>query len=506
MDAPIATVTVYPQQARVTRRCQVTPADGTRIEITGLPLSLDAASVRVSGAGDALVTGVDVAYAQHAAPADATLRALVEEREAQQATIHAVEDDESASAARVELLAGVSRRSGNSFAKALADGSADPGRVEEVSEALTAQLATALKARRARTHELERLREDLAALDRKIESRTAQSTSDSSTIVVELESPAAAEIELSYVVPGAYWESGYDVRVHGTDVTVTSYGLVSQNTGEDWPECELTLSTARPANTVAIPELQPWYLDRRQPPPPQPKALAAPASLAYSAAPAGQDGFGSFVAEVEQGATAVTFRPARPVAIPSGAQGHRTTLAQLDLTAELDYVTAPTQGEEAYLRAKVVNTAEHTLRPGRAAVFHEAEFVGSTQLELWAPGEERELALGVDDRIRVERELVRRTASKATLSGQRRREAEYRTTVANHSPREAVVTVLDQAPVSRDDAITVRDLRTSPEPAEHTELGQLSWRLTIAAGASATVSLGYRVDVAKGVELTGWRE
>lgn len=212
------------------------------------------------------------------------------------------------------------------------------------------------------------------------------------------------------------------------------------------------------------------------------------------------------VAAVEQGATAVTYRPGRPVAIPSGAQGHRTTLAQLDLEAKLGYVTAPVQAAEAYLRATVVNTSEHTLRPGRASVFHEAEFVGTTRLDVWAPGEELELALGVDDRIRVERELVKRTASKATLSGQRRREAEYRTTVTNHGPREAAVTVLDQTPVSRDDAITVRDVRTVPEPAERTELGELTWLLALAPGATGTVTLAYRVDVAKGVELSGWRE
>lgn len=313
MDAPIVTVTVYPQHARVTRRCQVTPADGSRVEITGLPLSLDAASVRVSGAGDALVTGVDVAYAQHAAPADPTLRALVEQRREAQATVDEVADDESAAAARVDLLTGVSRRSGASFAKALAGGDAEPARVQEVSEALSTQLAVALKERRALATRLERLREDLAALDRQIETRSTQSEQDSSTIVVELESPATAEIELSYVVPGARWEPGYDVRVRGTDVTVTSYGLVSQHTGEDWPECELTLSTARPANTVVIPELQPWYLDRQQPErrsmmPPAPAAMAAYGG----AAPAGRDGFAAHVAEVEQGATAVTFPPRPP--------------------------------------------------------------------------------------------------------------------------------------------------------------------------------------------------
>jgi hypothetical protein len=71
------------------------------------------------------------------------------------------------------------------------------------------------------------------------------------------------------------------------------------------------------------------------------------------------------------------------------------------------------------VRAKVVNTSEHALRPGRASAFHDAEFVGTIRLDAWAPGEDIELALGVDDWIRVERELVCRTASNATLSGQK---------------------------------------------------------------------------------------
>ncbi|MBB4684972.1 DUF4139 domain-containing protein [Amycolatopsis jiangsuensis] len=502
MDAPIVAVTVYPQHARVTRRGTVDPAAGNRVEITGLPASLDAGSVRVGGTGDALVTGVDVGFAQHAAPADATLRALVEQRRAKQATVDAVADEEVAASAQVDLLTGVARRSGASFAKALAGGAAEPARVGEVSAALGRQLADTLKERRALSTHLAELRDDLAALDRQIENHSGQSQQDSSTVTVEIEPSGTGELELelSYVVPGASWESGYDVRVRDTNVSVTAYGLVSQHTGEDWPECELALSTARPANTVVLPEPEPWYLDREQPAPPG-------RGMAFAAAAVPADArFGAKLATAEQGTTAVTYRPSRAIAVPSGAQGHRTTLAQLDLTAQLDYVTAPGQAPEAYLRAKVVNTGEHPFLPGSASVFHETEFVGTTRLGLWAPGEERELALGVDDRIRVERELVRRTASKATLSGQRRREAEYRTTVHNHSPREALVTVLDQAPVSRDEAITVRDVRATPEPSEQTELGQYSWQLTLAPGASAAVSLGYRVEVAKGVRLAGWRE
>ncbi|MEU4525963.1 DUF4139 domain-containing protein [Amycolatopsis sp. NPDC024027] len=512
VEAPIAAVTVYPQQARITRRGKAPLDGGPRLTFAGLPPALDPASVRVTGTGPALVTGVDVRTEWHADPADPALQALVEQRRADQATLDGVLDDEAAETMKVDLLTSLAKRSGGSFAKALANGTAEPSRVAEVTDALSSRLASALKARRVLSERIERLREDLAALDRRIEAQGAQTGRDSTSVVVELEisdAAGSAELELSYVVPGASWEPGYDIRVRGTEVTVVSYGLVSQYTGEDWPECELALSTARPAVSVVVPELSPWYLDRVHPLPP-----AAAYGGAGGGAPEGmRRGFAASsislapnLASVEQGTTAVTYRPPRPVAVPSGAQGHRTTLAQLSLTADLGYVTAPVLAEEAYLRATVENTSEHALRPGRASVFHDAEFVGTTVLEPWAPGEELELALGVDDRIRVERELVWRTASKATLSGQKRREAEYRISVVNHGPREAVVTVLDQAPVSRDDTITVKEVKTSPDPVETSALGEFTWKLTLAPGATGEVKLSYRVDVAKGVELTGWRE
>ncbi|RBJ00133.1 aspartate ammonia-lyase, partial [Micromonospora provocatoris] len=185
---------------------------------------------------------------------------------------------------------------------------------------------------------------------------------------------------------------------------------------------------------------------------------------------------------------------------------HRVTIAVLELPARLDHVSVPVRAAEAHLRATVRNTSDHTLLPGPASVFHGADFVAATRLKTWAPGEETELALGIDDRVRVERKLSRRTESKATLGSTRRREVEYRITVANHTPRPATVEVRDQLPVSRDEAVVVRETALTPPPAERTELGELTWRLSLAPGESGEIALGFRVELAKGVELTGWRE
>ncbi|TBL31349.1 mucoidy inhibitor MuiA family protein, partial [Verrucosispora sp. SN26_14.1] len=212
------------------------------------------------------------------------------------------------------------------------------------------------------------------------------------------------------------------------------------------------------------------------------------------------------VAEVEQGVSAATYRPARPVAVPADGSVHRAVIAVLELPARLDHVTAPVRAAEAHLRATVRNTSEHALLAGPASVFHDADFVASTRLPMWAPGEETEVALGVDDRMRVERKLHRRAETKATLGSTRRREVEYRITVDNHTSRPATVEVRDQLPVSCDEAVVVRETTVVPPPVERTELGEVTWRLSLAPGESGEIALGFRVDLAKGVELTGWRE
>ena len=222
--------------------------------------------------------------------------------------------------------------------------------------------------------------------------------------------------------------------------------------------------------------------------------MAGPAELAVA------------TAAVEQGVAATTYQPARRIAVPSDGSAHRTTITVAELPARLDHVTVPLRGPDAYLRATVVNASEHTLRPGPAAIFHDTEFVGTTALEPWAPGEEVELALGIDDRVRVERELIRRSTGKTVLSGTRRHEAAYKITVGNYGPRRASVAVTDQVPVSRDEAIVVREVKLDPKPAEQTELGEVTWKLTLAPNETAELTLAFRVDVAKDLKLAGWRE
>ncbi|WP_285610286.1 mucoidy inhibitor MuiA family protein [Actinokineospora globicatena] len=524
VDAGITAVTVYPGQARITRSGEVALSAGEhRVTIGGLPQYLHADSIRVAGSGPATVLGVDVLTEHHHRTQDAALGELEERRNSLHAALQELGDRGSVLDARAELITTLGRRAGSTFAQALAKDETDPARVAQVGDALAEQLAEVYARRRELIDSVRTTQAELDEVERRIAGRQSGHLPDTTAIEVELAVSADGDVELevSYLVDSANWESRYDVRLVGTRLTLTWYGLVTQHTGEDWPECDLRLSTARPATSVDVPELAPWYLDVLRPVPQASRSrseaqdmqrgygMAGGAAMPAAAAPGGYSPpppIAESYASVEHGEAATVYRPSRLVAVPSDSSAHRTTVATVDLAAELDHVTVPLVGTEAYLRATVTNTSEHTIRPGRASIFHDAEFVGVTNLAAWAPGEEVELTLGIDDRVRVERDLVKRSTSKAVLGGTRRQEATWRIKVGNFGPRPARITVVDQVPVSRSESVVVRDLVLKPQPAEQTDIGEVTWKLTVPPAETGEITISFRVDVAKDVTLTGWRD
>ena len=168
-------------------------------------------------------------------------------------------------------------------------------------------------------------------------------------------------------------------------------------------------------------------------------------------------------AETESGA-GLTYTVARPLAVPGDGGPHKTLVAAFEADAVLDYLSVPVLAPEAYLRATVTNQ-ELLLLPGRARIFHGPQFVGETQLDTVAPGEEFEVQLGVDDQIKVERKLRRRSTGKALLGGTRTIDIGYEITVENHRDRAAAVSVHDHIPVSADADVKVRARETTrPRP------------------------------------------
>ncbi len=433
-------------------------------------------------------------------------------REAERA-LAAVDAADAGAGARQELLNRLAERSGAKLASALADGTAQLGRVAEIGEAVAAEVAEVAGVRQGYAEQRVTAGHAVAAARAELD-RLHHSGRSRREIVVAVEADAATELELDavYQVDGAGWTTAYDARLtERATVSLTWYGMVWQASGEDWPACELTLSTARPTVAASVPELDPWWVSPQPPPAPMAMAAAAPMArggrakeLAYDMASAPQMEAAMQV-DASEHSVAASWRLPRPTAVPGDGDPHRTTVTTAELPARLDHVVAPALSTDAHLRATVTNASGHVLLAGPASCYLDDAFVGTTAVEQAAPGGELELALGVDDRVVVERELASRTAHKARFGANRASVEEWTTTVTNRRANAVRLTVRDRVPVTRSADIKIVDVAVKPEPAERDDLGRVEWTATVEPGAEWVATLRFGVEAPRDLRLIGWR-
>jgi uncharacterized protein (TIGR02231 family) len=517
----VSAVTIFPDRARVTRTGRVSLATGLqRLQIGQLPLALLPDSLRAAGKGTARARLLGVASrleqyfetpAQAAlqleqqiqavsdADADLAARALVAEKE--QKSLDAL-------AAESEMFArGLALRNRSAEEQgALFDFISGRGR------ALQTELLVISRDRRKLAKELDRLKRELGAVQ-------AARPKQRYSAAVELDVSAAGELDLvlTYVVTGAGWQPLYDVRSSDTSVEVSYLAQVAQNTGEDWPQVAVTLSTARPSITLALPELPPWYVRPRQPlPPPAPMMARAPAAQSM-AAPAPKAASGAFPAAdqeqadlavdsaaVSESGAALTYQLSGLADIPGSNEPRKVNVATLNFKPTVTYLTAPKLEPVCYRRAEIKNDSRYSLLPGRAQLFENDEYLGATGLDFVAPGQTFELSLGADERLRVERELAARDVDKAFIIGDRRR-VRYGYTIELENLRDSpqVVTVRDQIPVARDEQIKVKLESADPKPSEQSELGQLEWKLTLDKAARRVIRFDFSVEHPRSMDVIG---
>jgi len=520
---PVTGVTVFRDGARVVRRGLVSvPAGALPVLIANLPATVDPASVRVAARGrDLALLNVEVHRHFGTDPLRDETARLRAEVEGYHDEVQALDDEDAAGQARLTFFGQVSEASAAALARALSFGRADHDDLSRMAGFLSAETDSNLQRRRDIRARRRAAQRELAAAEQRLADaeqfhRTVEFVEVSA--ILEAAAITQAEVELSYHVSGASWRPLYDLNLTGERLAVTYLAEIAQQTGEDWPAVELALSTTRRGRHQRLPELHPWYIGR---PAAVPQGMvpaglrmrahraaddAAPVFVAAGSA-AAQAGAGpevaSLVAEPGESGAGLIYRVPRPLAVPADGGPHKTTVARLELDATLDYLVVPVLGAEAYLRATVTNGTSLLLLPGPARIFHDQEFAGETTLETVAAGEEFELQLGVDDQIRVERQLRRHSTSKAVIGGTRTIDIGYEITVQNHRPTTARVRVHDHIPVSTDGAIKVRPRELSPEPAKQDDLGELVWELSLEGGQAGTIRYRFTVEHPAQVTVVG---
>lgn len=504
IQSQIGSVTVYSDKALVTRQGKVS-FTGTERElvIPALPVTLEPESVRVAGQGTVEVRLLAVScdrifttepVGERIAQLNRQIQQLETEKRYLQAQVDALN-------LQSQFIAGLREKTEETFAQSLSRKNLSLSETLDFLNFLGSQYSEYAIASIDCQSQQQELDKQIQALRNTLQSVQTPHAKESFNLIVSIEVTAAGEfdLEVSYMVNRASWTPLYDLRLDSATKTVNLSYLaeVTQNTGEDWQNVNLTLSTAKPGLGTLPPKLNPWYVDVFIPPVPgfARRKLASPslpaiapmaAQTAEEMLPAPEDeaeddlmAATNVVAEVAKAGSIVTFKLNSGGNIPSDGTPHKTTIFQDDYPCDFHYVAMPRLVSFAYLAASVKNNPQGaTLLAGKANIFRDNIFVGKTNLENIAPGQEFELNLGIDEGLKIERDLVERLVDKKLIGNQRRTTYTYRLIITNLLPQETHLRLTEQLPVSRNEQIKIRLIRSSPQ-IPLGEMGILEWRLTI---------------------------
>lgn len=523
-DSAIVAVTVFPDRAGVTREASLDLNPGSQaIEIGPLPSQVDPDSVSAKGLGGAEVTlyGVRLVTKQLESAQDPDVKTLEEEIKKLSRRQAALNDTKQILEQERAYLASIQAASSEQIGKDLV--TKGPNAAE--SAALLAFLDEAFLKNATRAQEaagdLEEVGQQLDKLRRELAQLTQGRYKQETMLLIDLEAKKGGtfRLQMSYRLPGASWQPSYEARAAstGSDVEFASSALVRQQTGEDWTDVTLTLSTARPAIAGSMPELEPWFLRPWEPIPMQRRDAGLMKSVVMSreGVPEGKENGANLrlagaavdhlepasVAEavVDTAGPSVTFRLQKPASIPADWQPHKVPIGIQQLAATLAYETTPRLIPLAFLRAKLTNTTDALYLAGPVSVFLDGAFVATASLKQVAPGETFDLYLGADERVKVERKQLKERVEVSLLPGLRGKtkstEYEFLTTLENFTGRKITVTVFDQVPVSEREEIVVESVKVVPAAVEKEKdkPGVFRWTLECSPNQKQELGVSYRV-------------
>ena len=322
------------------------------------------------------------------------------------------------------------------------------------------------------------------------------------------ESKGKAEITVSYYVNNAWWRPFHEIRIKeiGAPVALSMKGRILQNTGEDWKNVNVRLSTGNPMLGNEQPTLYPWYIDLFVPQ----RAKAAKnvqydqveampcvceeydsnAMTARLASPA------QMMAETTESHTATEFALPAPLNIPSSNKPIKVEILKHVLEAELYYYCVSKLDTDAFLIAEIKGWESLNLLAGEVSIFHGNEYVGKTHLDPAKAEESMEISLGRDRAIIVTREKGNNMTTKGMIGKNKKVLREWVITVKNTRNKNVKMKLIDQIPVSTNSDLTVETTETSGADINK-ETGILTWSLDIPSGGSVKKVLRYEVAYPK---------
>ncbi|MCB1172288.1 MAG: DUF4139 domain-containing protein [Leptospiraceae bacterium] len=308
---------------------------------------------------------------------------------------------------------------------------------------------------------------------------------------------ARVSIRLRYQVSDVHWQSFYDLRgvTDKSSFDLVARARIRQASGENWENVQITLSAARPAAGTSPGILQPWRV--------------VSSSLGGNMQREQQKNeLGNMERDTDSQTTAVAATEASSFqytlktieSIQSDGAAHEIELQRSQLQGSLTHVAIPALSSFVYIRANLKNTSGMPIFAGEMGIYLDANYIGQSRLNRQiANGESFPVDMGVDQRLRLKRKLLRgEVAGTGVFSKSVQVVNTWQIELANFSSQKQTIVVYDRYPIAADPNIATTFGGANPE-AKPDQNGIIKWKIEPGPGAVRQIEFTYSMSFPEAV-------
>ncbi len=266
-------------------------------------------------------------------------------------------------------------------------------------------------------------------------------------ISMEANSPGEGIIKCGYQVPCAQWRPQHESHLLSEDkVLLVTHGVIWQNTGEDWENVKLILSTSKPSLGMEVTLPEEDLLRLRKKTPLEKKRIQVETRDEVITKTGASEEPGEPPLPSDGGETQF-YRIKEPVKISANGRPHIIPLGELSLKAETSLTGIPEIDTKIYLQSLVKNTQNRPILAGPLSLHRKGSFIGHGEIEFIGSNSSFYLWWGSEDLLKVERYVDKKDEKGGLLSNRR---VIYTITlhIRNISGDEATVKLQERIPVS----------------------------------------------------------
>jgi len=362
-------------------------------------------------------------------------------------------------------------------------------------------------------------------------------------ILIDSENAKSMNTQLKYIVSDCGWAATYDLSADDLSqkINLKYKAKVYNNTGNEWKNVDLFLSTSDPQLSASHPELSPWYLsasayhlgnkkakyyapqanrdDYRE-------GAVSNLNIANQRAydnymlnedkeSSGKISSGFTRAEVQQVSNlpkvqmqqieiselSTEFEIASKFSCPADAKPYMVDVKEMNLEATFSHITVPKLDRSVFLMANIVGWQELELIPGPTNVYFGGQYVGVSRIDTRNVSDTLSLSFGRDSKVMVVRKLLSEMSTKKVIGSSKKDAYRFDITVRNNRKTPVNVRIYDQVPISTSSDITIYDdILSGGEKSPTT--GEVIWNIKLAPNQGESKVIGYTVKYPKNLHVS----